>query len=107
MEATSTPPAVTAVESALALIDTGLPSCCDADLSVLGTSLLIDSFDDILRLRRATEAAYLRLLGEVDTRRVATDTGARSTAEWLRMRHQQNGWSATSPRRGRSAPTAT
>ncbi len=58
---------------------------------MLGTSLLVDSFDDILRLRRATEAAYLRLLGEVDTRKVATDTGARSTAEWLRLRHRQNG----------------
>ncbi len=91
MEATSTPPPLTAVESALALIDRGLTELRDADPSVLGTSVLVDSFDQLLRLRRKTEAAYLRLLGEVDTRKVATDVGAKSTAEWLRLRHQQNG----------------
>ncbi len=91
MEATSTPPPLTAVQSALALIDKGLAELRDADQSVLGSSLLVDSFDHLLRLRRTTEAAYLRLLGEVDTRKVATDVGAKSTAEWLRLRHKQNG----------------
>ncbi len=49
------------------------------------------TFDGIVRLHRATEAAYLQLLGAVDERKVATDVGAKSTAEWLRLRHRQAG----------------
>ncbi len=79
------------MESALGAAHTAVADLLDADVSVLGSSLLVDSFDDLVRLRRATEAAYLRLLGEVDDRKIATDVGAKSTAEWLRLRHNQVG----------------
>ncbi len=58
---------------------------------MLGGAALVDSFDEMVRLRRAAEAAYLRLLAAVDERKVATDVGAKSTAQWLRLRHRQAG----------------
>ena len=92
MEATSTPPPVHPVESALGR-QPGPPSAelRDADSATLGSATLVDAFDEIVKLHRATEAAYLQLLGAVDERRVATDVGAKSTAEWLRLRHKQAG----------------
>ena len=91
MEATSTRPPVTAVESALGLIAQGLTQLRTADFSSLGGAALVDAFDEIVKLHRGMAASYLTALGAVDERKVATDVGAKSTAEWLRLRHRQAG----------------
>ena len=88
---TSTPPPVHPVESALGLIAQGLSELRAADFATLGGAALVDAFDEIVKLHRGMGASYLTALGAVDERRVATDVGAKSTAEWLRLRHKQAG----------------
>jgi Domain of unknown function (DUF222) len=72
----------------LAVAAAGLREVLDAPVWPEGSQQLIDAVDQIVVLHRQAEAAYLRLLGELDARGIAATEGARNTTTWLRERHR-------------------
>jgi Domain of unknown function (DUF222) len=82
-----TPPEPSVVHG-LALIAAGLVEVLDAPVWPLGSGQLTDALDRIVVVHRQAEAAYLRLLRELDARGIPAAEGARNTKSWLRERHR-------------------
>jgi hypothetical protein len=79
---------VPSVVHGLAVAAAGLREVLDAPAWPVSSQQLIDAVDHIVVLHRQAEAAYLRLLGELDARGIAATEGARNTTTWLRERHR-------------------